>query len=241
MKPGTVKKIIVAGVLVALAASFFIFDLGRFMSLEYVKSSQAGLTQLYSEHPVSVIGTYMLIYIAVTGLSLPGAVVLSLAGGALFGLLTGLVVISFASTIGATLACAVSRFLLRSWVQEKVGHRLVKINQGVEREGAFYLFTLRLVPAFPFWMINLAMGLTRMRLRTFYWVSQVGMLPGTIVFVNAGKELGKIDSLSGILSPSLIVSFIILGVFPITVKKLLEFYRRRAGLALPGADSGEGK
>ena len=147
----------------------------------------------------------------------------------MFGLLTGVIVISFASTLGATVACAVSRFLLRSWVQEKVGHRLESVNQGIEREGSFYLFTLRLVPAFPFWVINLAMGLTKMPLRTFYWVSQLGMLPGTIVFVNAGKELGKIDSLSGILSPGLIISFIILGIFPITVKKMLEIYRRRSG------------
>ncbi|MBI9074248.1 MAG: TVP38/TMEM64 family protein [Desulfatibacillum sp.] len=232
MKTGVLKKIAVAGVLAAAVAAFFIFDLGQYVRLEYIKSSQENFAALYAQHPVMVIGAYMLIYVLVTGLSLPGALVLTLAGGALFGLLTGVIIISFASTIGATLACAVSRFLLRDWVQAKIGHRLEKLNQGIQTEGSFYLFTLRLVPAFPFWMINLAMGLTKMPLFTFYWVSQVGMLAGTIVFVNAGKELGKIDSLSGILSPGLIISFLILGVFPITVKKLLELYRRRSAVPI---------
>jgi len=152
---------------------------------------------------------------------------MTLAGGALFGLVTGTVVVSFASTIGATIACIVSRYLLRDWVQNKFGERLTTINDGVEKEGAFYLFTLRLIPVFPFFVINLLMGLTRMRIFTFFWVSQVGMLAGTIVFVNAGKELAKIDSLKGILSPGLIISFIILGLFPITVKKIMEFYRKK--------------
>ena len=152
---------------------------------------------------------------------------MTLAGGALFGLVTGTVVVSFASTIGATIACIVSRYLLRDWVQNKFGERLTTINDGVEKEGAFYLFTLRLIPVFPFFVINLLMGLTRMRIFTFFWVSQVGMLAGTIVFVNAGKELAKIDSLKGILSPGLIISFIILGLFPISVKKIMELYRSR--------------
>jgi uncharacterized membrane protein YdjX (TVP38/TMEM64 family) len=169
----------------------------------------------------------MVIYIAVTALSLPGAVVLTLAGGGLFGLVVGTVVVSFASTIGATLACLVSRFFLREWVQSKFGDKLTTINNGIEKEGAFYLFSLRLVPIFPFFVINLLMGLTRMRLFTFYWVSQIGMFAGTIVFVNAGKELAKIDSLAGIMSPGLIGSFVVLGLFPITVKKLLAFYKAR--------------
>ena len=171
----------------------------------------------------------MLIYIAVTALSLPGAVIMTLAGGALFGLVAGTVIISFASTIGATLACFVSRFLLRDWVQKKFADRLVAINNGIEKEGAFYLFTLRLVPVFPFFLINLAMGVTRLPLFQYYWVSQIGMLPGTIVYVNAGKELGKIESLSGILSPSLLASFVLLGLFPITVKKMMGFVNRRKG------------
>ncbi len=169
----------------------------------------------------------MAIYILVTSLSLPGAAVMTLLGGALFGLGVGTIVVSFASTIGATFACFVSRYLLQNWVQGKFGDKLKTVNEGVEKEGLFYLFTLRLIPVFPFWMINLVMGLTKMRLRTFYWVSQLGMLPGTMVYVNAGKELAKIDSLKGILSPGLIISFVILGLFPITVKKLMALYKSR--------------
>jgi uncharacterized membrane protein YdjX (TVP38/TMEM64 family) len=160
----------------------------------------------------------MVIYILVTSLSLPGATVMTLAGGALFGLWVGTVVVSFASTIGATLASFVSRFLLRDWVQATFGDRLKTINEGVEKEGKFYLFTLRLIPAFPFFVINLVMGLTKMPLRTYYWVSQLGMLPATIVYVNAGKELARIQSLSVLLSPRLIFSFVLLGLFPFIVR-----------------------
>ena len=152
---------------------------------------------------------------------------MTLAGGALFGLGAGTLIVSFASTIGATLACFVSRFILRDWVEGKFGDKLSVINEGIAREGAFYLFTLRLIPVFPFFVINLVMGLTRMSLRTFYWVSQLGMLAGTIVYVNAGKELGKIESVRGILSPGLIMSFILLGIFPLATKKLLAAYRAK--------------
>jgi uncharacterized membrane protein YdjX (TVP38/TMEM64 family) len=169
----------------------------------------------------------MIIYIFVTSLSLPGAAVMTLAGGALFGLITGTIVVSFASTIGASIACFVSRFILRDWMQGKFGDRLKSVNKGIENEGAFYLFTMRLIPVIPFWLINLLMGLTKMPIRRFYWVSQIGMLAGTIVYVNAGKELAKIESLSGILSPSLIFSFILLGLFPLITKKLLGWYKSR--------------
>jgi uncharacterized membrane protein YdjX (TVP38/TMEM64 family) len=152
---------------------------------------------------------------------------MTLAGGALFGLWIGTIVVSFASAAGATLACLISRFVLRDWVQHKVGDKLNTVNEGIEKEGSFYLFTLRLIPVFPFWLINLIMGLTKMPLRTFYWVSQVGMLPGTIVYVNAGRELAKINSLSGILSPGLILSFVLLGLFPIAAKKLVSFYKSK--------------
>ena len=158
---------------------------------------------------------------------------MTLAGGVMFGFWVGLVVVSFASTIGATLACFVARFLMRDWVQNRFGDKLSAMNKGIEKEGAFYLFSLRLVPIFPFFVINLAMGLTSMKLLTFYWVSQVGMLPGTMVYVNAGKELGKIESLSGILSPGLIISFIILGLFPIAMKELLTFYKKKTGTMDP--------
>ncbi len=221
------KRVMIVTGIGAVIAGFFIFDLGQYLSLSYLKESQARFQSLYGQHPVPVISGYMLLYISVTALSLPGAAVLTLAGGALFGLLAGTVVVSFASTIGATLACVVARFLLRDWVQGKFGDKLVAVNEGVRKEGAFYLFTMRLIPAIPFFVINLVMGLTRMPLRTFFWVSQVGMLAGTIVYVNAGKELGKIDSLSGILSPTLIFSFIVLGLFPIAARKLMSLFRAR--------------
>jgi uncharacterized membrane protein YdjX (TVP38/TMEM64 family) len=224
-----IQRIAIVAAVIVLIALFRIFKLDQYLTLEYLKQSKESFAVLYAQNQVLVIGTYMLIYIVATALSLPGAAVLTLAGGALFGLLVGTVVVSFASTIGATLACLVSRFLLRDWVQSRFGDKLQTVNRGIDNEGSFYLFTVRLIPVFPFFVINLVMGLTKMPLLTFYWVSQVGMLPGTIVYVNAGKELAKIDSLSGILSPSLLISFVILGLFPITVKKLMSWYRVKKG------------
>ena len=227
MNSNLIKKLVIVGIILVLIILFKIFGLGQYLTLDYLKEQQAAFTSLYAAQPVMVIGVYMLIYIAVTALSLPGAAVMTLAGGAMFGLLTGTIVVSFASTIGATLACLVARYLLRDGVQKKFGDKLVKINEGMEKEGGFYLFSLRLVPIFPFFVINLLMGLTSIPLRTFFWVSQLGMLPGTIVYVNAGKELAKIDSLSGILSPGLLLSFILLGLLPIITKKLLGLLRQR--------------
>ena len=231
MKGSSAKKLIIVVILAALVAAFFLFDLKDYLTLSYIKQSQADFAALYRENPLPVLGAYFLIYVVVTGLSLPGAVFLTLLGGGLFGFSVGLAVISFASTIGAALACLAARHVLRDWVQARFRDKLAAINQGVEREGAFYLFTLRLIPVFPFFVINLVMGLTPMRLFTFYWVSQVGMLPGTAVYVNAGKELAKIESASGILSPGLIISFAILGLFPLAVKKLVGLYRKRRGAA----------
>ncbi len=221
------KKIIIIAVLTALIALFKISDLGQYLSLSYIKESQEEFQVLYSEHRLRVIAGYVIIYILVTSLSLPGAAVMTLAGGAMFGLVAGTILVSFASTIGATLACSVSRSVLRDWVQGKAGDKIKIINEGIEKEGAFYLFTLRLIPIFPFWLINLVMGLTKMPLRTFFWVSQAGMLAGTIIYVNAGKELAKIDSLKGILSPGLILSFALLGLFPLAAKKSIAFYKSR--------------
>ena len=220
-----------AGVVIALIAAFRIAHLERYFSLSYLEASKESLAALYSEHRVAVPAIYMGIYIAAAALSLPGATVLTLAGGALFGLAAGTVMVSFASTIGATVACFVSRFLLRDWVHRKFGDKLETINRGIEQEGAWYLFTLRLIPIFPFFVINLAMGVMKMKLFTFYWVSQAGMLAGTVVYVNAGEELGRLESLSGILSPRLLASFVILGLFPITVKKIMAFVRARTGSA----------
>ncbi|RPI37714.1 MAG: TVP38/TMEM64 family protein, partial [Nitrospiraceae bacterium] len=221
------QKIIIIALIIAAVAAFNILDLGEYLSLSYLKESQQKFEALYAEHTIPVIAGYMLVYILVTSLSLPGAAVMTLAGGALFGLLRGTIIVSFASSIGATLACFVSRFVLRDWVQGKFREKLKTVNEGIDREGSFYLFTLRLIPIFPFWLINLILGLTKMPLRTFYWVSQIGMLPGTIVYVNAGKELGKIESLSGILSPGLILSFVLLGLFPLITKKLMALYKSK--------------
>lgn len=227
MSRNLLKKLAIIGVILILIAVFKVFGLGQYLTLDYLKAQQAAFSALYTARPVAVIAVYMLIYIAVTALSLPGAVVMTLAGGAMFGLITGTVVVSFASTIGATLACLVARYLLRDSIQKKFKDKLVRINEGMDKEGGFYLFSLRLVPLFPFFVINLVMGLTALPLRTFFWVSQLGMLPGTIVYVNAGKELAKIDSLAGILSPGVLISFILLGLLPILTKKLLAILRQR--------------
>ncbi len=229
MSRNLLKRLAIVAVILALVAAFKLLHLDQYLTLEYLKSSQESFSSLYAARPTLVIGSYMAIYILVTSLSLPGAAVLTLAGGALFGFIAGTVIVSFASSIGATLACLVARFLLRDWVQGKFGERLTTVNQGIDREGAFYLFTLRLIPIFPFFVINLVMGLTKMPVLTFYWVSQVGMIPGTMVYVNAGRELARIESLSGILSPGLIASFVLIGVFPLITKKVLSLYRAKRG------------
>ena len=230
MKKTSLKKLLIVLVILALAGLFFLFDLNQYLTLSYLKASRESFQALFAVHPVLVLGGYALLYIVVVALNLPGAAIMTLAGGALFGFVTGLIVVSFASSIGATLACFVARYLFQDWVQARFKDRLIKINQGVEKEGSFYLFTLRLIPVVPFFVINLAMGLTRMPLRRFYWVSQLGMLPGTAVYVNAGKELGQISTMGDILSPSLIISFILLGVFPLITKKLVNLYRRKTGM-----------
>ena len=216
--------------LIAIAAAivvFFTLDLGQYFSLGYFKSKQAEIIAFYHTHPWQTALAFFAVYVAVTGLSLPGATIMTLVAGAIFGLLWGTLIVSFASSIGATLAFLASRFLFRDAVQSKLGDRLRAINAGVQREGAFYLFTLRLVPAFPFFVINLVMGLTPIKTRTFYWVSQVGMLLGTIVYVNAGTQLAQIESLKGILSPTLLISFALLGIFPLIAKKIVDWIKAR--------------
>ncbi|MEJ1365483.1 MAG: FAD-dependent oxidoreductase, partial [Candidatus Sedimenticola sp. (ex Thyasira tokunagai)] len=225
------RKAVLLTLIIALIASFFLFDLGSYLTLENIKAQQAELTNWKETNPWQSAFIVFVVYVVVTALSLPGAAVMSLAIGAIFGLATGLVLVSFASTIGATFAFIISRLLLRDMVQSRFSDKLQSINAGIEKDGAFYLFGLRLVPLFPFFIINLVMGLTPIRTWTFYWVSQVGMLLGTAVFINAGTELAKLDSLSGILSPSLIFSFILLGVFPLMAKKLLAVVKARKALA----------
>jgi pyruvate/2-oxoglutarate dehydrogenase complex dihydrolipoamide dehydrogenase (E3) component/uncharacterized membrane protein YdjX (TVP38/TMEM64 family) len=221
------RKIALLLLLAAAVAAFFAFDLGRFFSLAYVKGAQAQFAALYAERPVAVVGAFFAVYVGVTALSLPGAAILTLLAGAVFGLGVGAVVVSFASSLGATLAMLTARYLLRDSVQGRFGARLADLDRGIEREGAFYLFTLRLVPLFPFFVINLLMGLTKMKAWTFYWVSQLGMLAGTLVYVNAGTQLARIESLSGILSPALVGSFVLLGVFPLVAKKIVDAVKAR--------------
>jgi len=211
----------------ALMATFLTLDLQHYLTLENLKTRQTGIAYYRQVHPLLTAALYAMLYIAVIALSLPGATILTLAGGAVFGLLWGTLIVSFASSIGATLAFLAARFLLRDWVRARFGQRLQTINAGLQRDGAYYLFTLRLVPLFPFFLINLAMGLTPMKTWTFYWISQIGMLAGTVVYVNAGTQLAKIDSLSGILSPGLLASFALLGLFPLLTKKLLAVWQAR--------------
>jgi uncharacterized membrane protein YdjX (TVP38/TMEM64 family) len=227
MKRDLSRKIILVTIIIVLITAFRFFSLSQYLTLEYLQSSRAQFSQISTNHPFAVMAGYMVVYILATALSLPGATVLTLAGGALFGLVAGTIIISFASSIGAVLACLTSRYLLRDWVQRKFAQKLVLINQGIAREGGFYLFSLRLVPIFPFFIINLVMGLTRMKISRFYWISQLGMLPGTLVYVNAGRELGKISRLGDVLSPSLIISFILLGIFPLVVKKMVGKIRHQ--------------
>jgi len=210
-----------------LATAFFAFDLHQYLTLESLQEKREEFAALKVQSPWLVAGVAFAGYVLVTSLSLPGAAVMSLAIGALFGLLWGTLLVSFASSIGATLAFLVSRYLLRDAIQQRFGDKLKAINDGIAKDGVLYLFMLRLVPAFPFFLINLLMGLTPMRARTFYWVSQVGMLAGTLVFVNAGTQLAQLQSLSGILSPGLLFSFVLLGVFPMIANKFIQWLQRR--------------
>ena len=192
------RKLLLVLALAVLVGGFFFSDLGRFFSLDYFKSQQAAIEAYQTAQPWLTVGFFFAVYAVSTALSFPGAAVLTLVAGALFGVLWGTVIVSFASTLGATLAFLIARFMLRDWVQGKFGDKLKAINAGVAKEGGFYLFTLRLIPLFPFFVINLVMGLTPIRTWTFYWVSQLGMLAGTLVYVNAGTQLAKIDSLKGL-------------------------------------------
>ena len=220
-------KLLLLFAIAAAAGLFFALDLGHYLSLDWLKAQQAAIAAYRADHPLAAVAAYFALYVAVTALSLPGAALMTLAGGAVFGLLWGTLIVSFASSIGATLAFLASRFLLRDWVMARFGRRLAAIDAGVRKEGAFYLFTLRLVPVFPFFLVNLLLGLTAMKARTFYWVSQLGMLAGTVVYVNAGTQLAQIDSLAGIVSPGLLLSFALLGVFPLIANRIVESVRAR--------------
>ena len=221
------KKILVLALLAVCVVAFFALDLGRYFSLAYLKQSQDGFQQTYQQRPMLVTLVFFVVYVAVTALSLPGATILTLAAGAGFGLAWGTVVASVASTIGATLAMLAARTVLRDTMEKRFGKRLAEVNKGIARDGAFYLFTLRLIPAIPFFVLNLVMGLTRVRTWTFFWVSQLGMLAGTVVYVYAGTQIARIDSLRSILSPGIVGAFVLLGIFPLVTKKILDAFKRR--------------
>jgi len=220
------KRLCIVTAIVLMLAAVWYFDLTDYLTLEYIKMKQDAFRVLYAENRVLMVGAFIVLYILVTALSIPGAAIMTLAAGGLFGFWTSLIAVSFASTIGATLACFVSRYILKDWVQETFGSKIKKIDDGIKKEGAFYLFTLRLVPIFPFFAVNLVMGITSLPLKTYFWVSQLGMLPGTAVFVNAGKQLATINDVSDVLHPVHLVSFALLGIFPLLAKYLLKFIRK---------------
>jgi len=225
-----IKKLMLASLIAIVLILLLLFDLHHYLTLEYLKYSKDKLNSYYQDNPLIVLGTYFFIYLTSTAFSVPGATVLTLAGGALFGLVAGTLVVSFASTIGATLAMLISRLLLKDWVQNRFADQMIKINSGILKEGTFYLFALRLLPAVPFFVINLVMGLTHIRTVTFFWVSQLGMLPATLVYVNAGSELGKVQTIDDILSSSLIISFLLLGIFPLLIKKIVTAIQAKSFL-----------
>ena len=221
------KRLLIIAALAALVAAYFFFGLGDYLTVEGIKQVAGDVGAYYERNPAQVIAGFFLVYVAVAAASLPGAAVMTLAAGALFGVLVGTIIVSFASTLGATLAFLASRYVLRDGIEARFGERLRTVNQGLESDGAFYLFTIRMIPLFPFFVVNLVMGLTRIGTWTFAWVSQVGMLLGTIVYVNAGTQLARIDSLSGIASPAVLASFALLGIAPWFAKAIIGWIKRR--------------
>lgn len=222
------RTVILALIFLALIL-FFALKFDHELMFEHVKASAQHFEEVYARHPVALLAGYFVVSVLVTSLGLPGTfVLLALAGGAFFGFTAGALVFSFASAVGATLACATSRFIARDFVMRRFGDRLAKVAGGIRREGAFYLLSLRLIPVIPFFLVNVLMGLTAMSLGRFYGVSQLGMLPVTLIYVNAGNQLGHTDSLKSVLSPGLVFSFVLLGIFPLAAKRLIVFIRRRA-------------
>ena len=222
-------KLVLIGFIILLTAGFFMFDLHHYVTLENLKIQQQRFQALNQQNPFSTKALFFLAYIAVAALSLPGATIMTLAAGAFFGVLNGSILVSFASTIGATLAMLAARYLFRDVLQEKYATRLQTINSGIENEGGFYLFTIRLIPVIPFFVVNLVMGLTKLKTSVFALVSQLGMLPATVIYVNAGHQIAGIDSVNDILSLPIIISLALLGIFPLLAKKLISVYRRTNG------------
>mgnify|MGYP006098697613 FL=1 len=213
-------------VIVLAIIAFFFYDIQQYTTLDYIKAKQQNIIEYYKQNFFFVLVLFIFLYVLVTALSLPVATFLTLVGGALFGFSTGLIIVSFASTIGATLAFLMARFLAQNYVQKNFKNQLSKINKKFKSEGSFYLFALRLVPVFPFFIINVVMGLMTIKTWTFYWVSQLGMLPGTIVYVYAGTQLAQIETFSDITSPSMLIAFALLGLFPLIAKNFIQFIRK---------------
>jgi uncharacterized membrane protein YdjX (TVP38/TMEM64 family) len=226
------SKLILAAVVVALIAAFFVFDLGQYFTLSNLKQQQEALNTYFQQNKLLVIVVFFIGYVAVAGLGLPAAAIMTLAAGAIFGFWTGLILVSFASTIGATIAFLLTRYLFHDAVESKFGDKLKKLNQGIEREGAMYVFSIRLVPFIPFFVINSVMGLTSLKTVTFYWASQLGMLLGTAVYVNAGTQLATIETMGDIVDIRIVLSFLLLAVFPFIAKKLLTLVKGKD--AVPG-------
>ncbi len=228
-KVAFIVKIVVL-LTIGAGLAYLYWNYGDSLKLKNLASKESDIRQYQANHPVLVYGAAFLIYVAVTGLSLPGAAVMTLVFGWYFGFVRGLILVSFASTAGATMAFLLSRYLLRNSIQSRFGDRLTAFNESLEREGAFYLFTLRLIPAVPFFVINVVMGLTPLTTSRFWWVSQLGMLPGTAVYVYAGSQFPDLQTLAekggkGILTPQLFAAFVVLGLFPIAIKKLMAKFR----------------
>ena len=220
------KKLILIAILASLIGAFFFFGLHEVFNLQYLQEKRGSFIELYQQNPFLIAGGFFLVYVAFAAHSLPAAAILTLAAGAIFGFWTGLILVSFASTIGATLAFLIARYILRDSMEKKFSNQLEKINQGVAKDGWLYCFSARLIPAFPFFVVNAVMALTKLKTLTFYWSSQLGMLPGTAVYVNAGTQISTIETLGDIASPKIIGSFLLLAIFPFTAKFIMSKIRK---------------
>ncbi|MBU1039467.1 MAG: TVP38/TMEM64 family protein [Proteobacteria bacterium] len=226
-KGGNTPRLVLAALMALAVAAFFGLGLDKYLTLTALKTSLEELRVLVAEQPLRSAAAYFVFYVTVIALGLPGATILTLGGGAVFGFARGLVLASFASTLGASLSCLAARYVLRDWVQARLGSRLARVNEGIEREGAFYLFTMRMIPALPFFVINPLMGLTSMPVRTFAWVSQLGMLPATAVFVYAGGRLAQVQTPAGVFTPGILAALTFMGLLPLLARRLIAWLRAR--------------
>ncbi len=226
------KKLGLLALILTVFFIFFYFGGHKYLTFESLKQNNEALKAWANNNLILACSGFFIIYVASTALSLPGAAILTLASGLIFGFGLGTLLSSFASTIGAGLAFIATRYFLKDWVQNNFGSKIERINQGVKKEGAYYLFTLRLMPIFPFFLVNLLMGLTPIRFWTYYWVSQIAMLPGTAIYVNAGTQISEIESSKDIVSPALILSFVLLGLFPLAIKKVIGFINRKKNIQI---------